>query len=51
MTGTVHIEVAVEARADCIVTGNKRHFPKAATKNIPVLSPSEFMQLIGEIKR
>jgi putative PIN family toxin of toxin-antitoxin system len=45
------IEVAVEAQADCIVTGNKRHFPKAATKNISVLSPSEFMQLIGDIKK
>lgn len=45
------IEVAVEAQADCIVTGNKRHFPKAAAKNISVLSPSEFMQMIREINR
>jgi len=38
------IEVAVEARVDVIVTGNKRHFPKGKTGNIPVLSPSEFLE-------
>jgi putative PIN family toxin of toxin-antitoxin system len=45
------IEVAVAAGADCIVTGNKRHFPKRAARGVPVLSPFEFMQLIGEINK
>ena len=40
------IEVAITAQAACIVTGNKRHFPKRAAGKIPVLSPSEFLRII-----
>ncbi len=43
------VEVAVTARASCLVTGNRRHFPRAATGEIPVCSPAEFMQLIGRL--
>ncbi|MBU4292781.1 MAG: putative toxin-antitoxin system toxin component, PIN family [Actinobacteria bacterium] len=38
------LEVAVSARVDVIVTGNKKHFPKTHSKNIEILSPSEFLK-------
>lgn len=38
------LEVAVSGRVDVIVTGNKKHFPKAHSKNIKILSPSEFLK-------
>ena len=38
------LEVAVSARVDVIVTGNKKHFPKTHCKNIEILSPSEFLE-------
>ena len=38
------LEVAVSGRVDVIVTGNKKHFPKAYSKNIEILSPSEFLK-------
>ena len=40
------IETAVTARADAIVTGNKKHFPQKAAGSIPVLSPAEFLEMI-----
>jgi putative PIN family toxin of toxin-antitoxin system len=43
------IEAAVSAKADAIVAGNKRHFPKGATGKITILSPAEFLKLIGKI--
>jgi uncharacterized protein len=44
------VEAAVAAPADFIVTGNQRHFPKAKTMGVPVVSPSEFLQLWGEAR-
>ena len=38
------IEVAVAAKADALVTGNKTHFPTSACQGIPVLSPAELLQ-------
>ena len=35
------LEVACAARADCLVTGNLKHFPKRARRTIRVLSPAE----------
>lgn len=37
------LECAVGGKVNCIVTGNKRHFPKHACPEIPVLSPAEFL--------
>ena len=34
---------AVTGRADCIVIGNKRHFPATACRPIGVLSPAELL--------
>lgn len=39
---------AIKAQASCIVTGNKRHFPKGATGKMPVLSPARFLESIKE---
>jgi len=39
----IFIECALAGRAECIVTGNKRHFPAGACHGIPVLSPAEFL--------
>ncbi|MFB3890390.1 MAG: putative toxin-antitoxin system toxin component, PIN family [Phycisphaerae bacterium] len=40
------IECAIAGRADCIVTGNNRHFPASACKGIPIMSPAEFIEAI-----
>ena len=38
------IEVAISGLADCIVTGNKRHFPAKACRGVRILSPAEFVR-------
>jgi putative PIN family toxin of toxin-antitoxin system len=38
------LEVALSARADAIVTGNKRHYPATASAGIRILSPAEFLE-------
>jgi putative PIN family toxin of toxin-antitoxin system len=42
-------EVAVDARADCLVTGNLKHFEFLEDRNIPALTPSEFMEGLGRM--
>jgi len=42
------IEVAVKAKAFALITGNKQHFPKSKTQEVPVLSPAEFLEMIKE---
>lgn len=37
------LEVAIAARALCIVTGNRIHFPPDMCEGVMVLSPSEFL--------
>jgi putative PIN family toxin of toxin-antitoxin system len=37
------VEVALSSQADCIVTGNKRHFQAAHALGVSVLSPAELM--------
>ncbi|MBU0678834.1 MAG: PIN domain-containing protein [Verrucomicrobia bacterium] len=39
------LEVALSARADCLVTGNIRHFPRKLRYGMTVLSPREFLEL------
>lgn len=34
-------EVAVSGRADALVTGNKRHYPR---RTVPILNPGEFLE-------
>lgn len=37
------LESAVTGRADCLITGNTRHFPSARREGMTVLSPREFL--------
>jgi uncharacterized protein len=37
------LEIAIAARADALVTGNRAHFPSDARAGVLVLSPGEFM--------
>lgn len=37
------LEVAIAARAICIVTGNQVHFPTELCQGVMVLSPSDFL--------
>ena len=40
------LECAVEARADFIVTGDKRHLlPLATFRGVKIVSPAEFLEL------
>jgi predicted nucleic acid-binding protein len=38
------LEVAVAARAECLITGNLTHFPPASREGIRVLTPAEFLE-------
>jgi putative PIN family toxin of toxin-antitoxin system len=38
------LEVALAAKADCLVTGNLRHFPARSRSGVRVLSPREFLE-------
>jgi len=44
------LEVALAAKADCLVTGNLRHFPARSRSGIPVLSPREFLEFFKKRK-
>ena len=37
------LEVAMATEADCIVTGNKRHFPAGLCRPVAVLTPRELI--------
>jgi putative PIN family toxin of toxin-antitoxin system len=41
------VEVALSARADCIVTGNKKHFQAAHDRGVTVFSPAELIVHFG----
>ena len=43
------LELAVESQSDCIITHNRRHFKGAETFAVAVVTPGEFLKLIGEI--
>lgn len=38
------LEVALSARAECLVTGNRQHFPARLCLGMKVLSPAEFVE-------
>jgi putative PIN family toxin of toxin-antitoxin system len=42
------LEVAIAAKAICLVTGNRMHFPAELCQEVPVLSPSEFLSFYKE---
>lgn len=39
------LEAAQSAKADAIVTGNKRHFPSDRCKGVRVFSPEDFLKI------
>jgi predicted nucleic acid-binding protein len=43
-------ELAINSRADALITHNVRDFQNIAGFGIKVLTPKEFLRLIGEIK-
>jgi putative PIN family toxin of toxin-antitoxin system len=43
----IFIEVALSARADAIITGNKKHFPPSATKSLAILDAREALERIA----
>ena len=38
------MEVAISGLVDCIVTGNRRHFPAKSCRGVRILSPAEFVR-------
>lgn len=42
------LEVAIAAKAMCLVTGNRVHFPAELCRDVTVLSPSEFLVFYRE---
>ena len=43
-TDTMFIEVATAAGADCVVTGNRKHFPAERLEGVRVLLPRAFVE-------
>jgi len=39
------LEVALEEKSQCLVTGNLRHYPPKKCNNMSVLSPNDFLKL------
>jgi putative PIN family toxin of toxin-antitoxin system len=38
------LEAALACRADVLITGNKKHFPKRSCKGVKIASPTEFLK-------
>jgi predicted nucleic acid-binding protein len=41
------LEVALAARAEFLVTGNKKHFPQGDYGGVKIRAPGEFLELWG----
>lgn len=51
-TDAKFVEVALASGADCVVTGNTRHFPSKACGKVRILTPAQFLaRLAGEMPR
>ena len=48
---TMFVEVASAAGADCVVTGNRKHFPAEQVGELRVLVPREFVDEHGRSRR
>ncbi|MFC1811511.1 putative toxin-antitoxin system toxin component, PIN family [Thermodesulfobacteriota bacterium] len=42
------LEAALSVGADALITGNKRHFPKKASKGQKIVNPDEFLRLLSK---
>jgi putative PIN family toxin of toxin-antitoxin system len=47
-TDVKFVEVALAAGADCVVTGNTRHFPAKACGKVRILTPAQFLTRLAE---
>jgi putative PIN family toxin of toxin-antitoxin system len=45
----IYLDAAISARADVLITGNKKHFPQAAYDRVHIVSPREFLDLTEEL--
>jgi len=45
------LEVAIGGRAECLITGNKIHYPVQFREGINILSPSEFINFYRKRKK
>jgi putative PIN family toxin of toxin-antitoxin system len=43
------LEIDITSQASCLITGNKKHFPKEARQNIKIFSPSEFIEFFRKL--
>lgn len=43
-TDQMFLEVALAGKAECLVTGNLKHFPRAFCQGMNVFSPSDFLE-------
>ena len=51
-TDAKFVEVALASAADCVVTGNTRHFPAKTCGKVRILTPAQFLaRLAGEMHR
>ena len=44
ITDEPFLEAAIAGDADCLITGNSKHFPPAKRQGMTVLSPAEFLE-------
>ena len=44
------LEVALQEKAKCLVTGNLRHYPAKRRSNMTILPPSDFLKLYWHLK-
>lgn len=44
------LELAVRARADFIITYNKKDFPVAESFGVKLVTPKEFLQFVGDLQ-
>jgi predicted nucleic acid-binding protein len=48
---SIFLECAGTAKADYLVTGNTKHFPKGRWKYTEIVTPRQFIDLWGRIRR
>lgn len=44
----IFLEAALGAKADALITGNKKHFPKKLTKGQRIFNPDEFLIVLSK---
>ena len=44
------LEVALAGKAQCLVTGNLKHYPQKKRQGMPIVSPTEFLEIYRQKK-